>query len=276
MMRGKNTSAVSSIKRRAPGHFTLIELLVVIAIIAILAGMLLPALGKVKDRANSIACCGNLKSINQASTLYTDTNDGWIVKAGGVGSTGQNWWWRNRLASFVGIPGNMFEDDGSVNMELTRQVARTDGIFFCPGANTPESLKSGTHEYSGRGGKYNSYCYGMPYNDSSSANRAKLVGYAAQNIKSLRGKGASDLMLFGDINAKGQNGDVRQAKMMSVWSNSSSNMTRIGQRHFGGINTAWLDGHVENRKGADMVGITGSKWQCVGYYCYYFMISPAD
>ena len=85
--------------------FTLIELLVVIATIAILAGLLLPALAKAKDKATGISCMNNLRQMSFSWTMYADDNDDKLVP-NAVYSNRRNSWVQGWLNYAQPVPDN--------------------------------------------------------------------------------------------------------------------------------------------------------------------------
>jgi prepilin-type N-terminal cleavage/methylation domain-containing protein len=112
-----------SVKRHARG-FTLVELLVVIAIIAILAGLLMPALSRAKEKARVTGCVANLKEIGVALALYGDDNR--TFPYGVIPGFSQ---WDLSLGTYAG---------GMNPFNLPEGRSR---VFACPSARRPNVAK---------------------------------------------------------------------------------------------------------------------------------------
>ncbi|KAF0176591.1 MAG: prepilin-type N-terminal cleavage/methylation domain [Limisphaerales bacterium] len=223
--------------------FTLIELLVVIAIIAILAGMLLPALGKAKQKAHDVACKNNLKTLAMAAILYgQDYDDITPITYGTSGVIGASNIWYRALGFYAGKAGNL-------------AAGRAGKVFECPGFK-PIASQNTAGFIASLGICYaqNRYLTTMPntvvrfaqVGDTSGTQiHADTDGYNAVNYQ-------DNLATFpSGINTTlyRHNGGTETSSMGNQYTRAAPTGLGLPRGPISGTaNLNWVDGHVSNLK----------------------------
>jgi len=227
--------------------FTLIELLVVIAVIAVLMGVLVPALRAAREQGRMIRCGANVRNLTLAWLMYKDDNDGQLVPAAVYSdhhySPEESNWWVGESVDNEG-PGDSEEDETEgIRRGLLYPYVKDVSAYHCP-----SDIRTGLRiDYLERMGGYRSYAIPFAAYGTSdiSLDGMMILSKKYMDIKSP----ASKYVFVPELDAHLFGGWIFDAynehwmELMAIW--HSRNRSTLG----------WADGHVDSHRWQDKATI---------------------